>query len=183
MSGVERRELAPFEADDAKLGPKMLALNDRQRKFVVAIFIVKPGHGSAVRAARSAGFGTAKSSNQTMASIASRLMHSDLIIEATREYGERFLKAAGPAALRALEKLILTPAHKDHGRAVAAVVDRLYPMETQHNLKVEHSAGPGFKETAEVLARIADLAAKFRVSLPAPTVINVSPNEVGHVDN
>jgi phage terminase small subunit len=173
---------AKLPGDDAKFGPKMEALNERQRKFVVALFIVKPGHGSAVRAARSAGFGTDKSSAQTMASIASRLMHDDRIIEATREYGERFLKAAGPAALRALEKLILTPSHKDHGRAVAAVVDRLYPMETQHNLNVEHNVGPGFKETAEVMARIADLAAKFRVSLPAPTVINASPNEVDHVD-
>lgn len=172
-----------LEARDAKLGPKMQALNERQRNFVIALFIVKPGHGSAVRAARSAGFGTEKSSNQTMASIASRLMHDDRIIEATREHGEKFLKATVPAALRALEKLILTPAHKDHGRAVAAVVDRLYPLETQHNLKVEHTAGPGFQETTEVLARIAALAEKFRVSLPAPTVIDVIPSEVFHADS
>jgi hypothetical protein len=145
-----RRRLAPKDANEPKLGPKMLALNERQQKFVICLFVVKPGHGAAVRACRAAGWGTPTSSPQSIANIASRLMHSDHIIEAMREYGEQFLKAAAPAALRALEKLILTPSHKGHERAVSAVVDRLYPLETVSTLNVRHDATPSFKETAEV---------------------------------
>jgi phage terminase small subunit len=165
------------QTSDGALGPKMSALSERQQKFVIALFIVKQGHGAAVRAARSAGYGTSASNNQTMASISSRLMHDERILEAVREYGERFLKAAGPSALRALEKLILTPSHKDHGRAVAAVVDRLYPTETVHNVKVEHDVTPSFKDTAEVMERIAALAARYNAK-PAGEMktIDAEPN-------
>jgi hypothetical protein len=157
-----KRELAPLAPGDATLGPKMLALNERQRKFVIAVFAVKQGHGNAVRAARASGWGTADSSPQSIASIASRLMHTEAIIEGMREYGEQFLKAAGPTALRALEKLILTPSHKGHERAVSAVVDRLYPLETVATLNVRHDATPAFKATADVLARIGTAGAARR---------------------
>jgi hypothetical protein len=167
----EKREVAKIEPVEAKLGPKMQALTEKQRNFIIAMFTVRQGHGAAVRAARAAEFGTPSSSPQSMATIASRLMHTDAIIEAMREYGEQFLKAAGPTALRALERLILTPGHKGHERAVSAVVDRLYPIETQHTVKVEHSASPDFKETTQILAKIAELAAKFSVRLPSPTII------------
>lgn len=170
-------ELATDTAD-LKLGPKMLAITEKQRAFVVALFTVRQGHGAAVRAARASGWGNAGSSPQSMATIASRLMHDDRIIEATREYGEQFLKGAAPAALRALHKLIATPSHKGHERAVAAVVDRLYPLETVHNVNVAHDVTPNFKESAQILARIEELAAKFRVRLPAPTVIEGEAAEV-----
>ena len=80
--------------------------------------------------------------------------------------------AAAPPAIRALSHLIETPSHKDHARGIAMVLDRVHPAETQHTVKVEHSATPDFKETAQVLARIAELAAKFSVRLPAPRVID-----------
>jgi hypothetical protein len=169
----KRRDLAPLDHVEAKLGPKMQALNEKQRNFVIAMFTVRQGRGAAVRAARLSGWGQPLSSAASMATIGSRLMHNDAIIEAMREYGEQFLKGAAPAALLALEKLILTPGHKGHERAVSAVVDRLYPAEIVHNVKHEHThdATPNFKETAQVLERIAELAAKFSVRLPAPPLL------------
>ena len=52
------------------------------------------------------------------------------------------------------------------------VLDRVHPVETTHHVKVEHDATPNFKETAQVLERIAQLAAKFSVRLPSPTIID-----------
>ena len=130
---LKRREVATMDPSEATFGPRMLALNERQQKFVVALFTtVKPGHGAAARAARAAGFGTPGSSPSSIATIASRLMHEEKLLDAMREFGEQFLKGSAPAALRALQKLILTPGHKGHERAVAAVVDRLYPVEPGH---------------------------------------------------
>jgi hypothetical protein len=169
----KRRELASLDPVEAKLGPKMLALNEKQRNFIIALFTVRQGHGAAVRACRAAKFGTPSSSPQSIATIASRLMHTEAIIEGMREYGEQFLKSAGPTALRALEKLILTPGHKGHERAVAAVVDRLYPTETTHKVTVEHQASSSMKATAEVFERIMLLAARAGV----PPMIDVSPEK------
>jgi hypothetical protein len=171
----ERRELAPLEPVDAKLGPKMLGLpSDRHRAYVESLFIVRPGHGAAVRAARMAGFGTPTSSAQSLATISSRLMHDDRVLDAIREYSEKFIRTTTPAALHALRKLIATPGHKDHARGIAMVMDREHPVETV--VKVNHDATPAFRATAEVLARIAELAARAGVDVSKlPPMIDVTP--------
>lgn len=173
-------ELVTTDSGDAPtFGPKMLALTERQQKFVVALFTVKQGHGAGVRAARAAGMGSPTSSAQSMASIASRQMHDERIIEAMREYGEQFLKGAGPAALQALAKLIQTPSHKGHERAVAAVVDRLYPVETLQTINVKHDVTPEFKDAAQVMRRIDELAARY-LKPAAPPVIDGAGVRVGN---
>jgi hypothetical protein len=48
--------------DGPEWGPAMKALNEKQRRFVLALYQVKPGHGAQVRAARLAGYGTPNSS-------------------------------------------------------------------------------------------------------------------------
>jgi hypothetical protein len=169
----EKREVAELEPAEAKLGPKMLGLTLKQRNFVIALFAVRQGRGAAVRAARAAGFGNPGSSPASMATISSRLMHTDAIIEGMREYGEQFLRGAAPAALLALQKLILTPSHKGHERAVTGLVQRLYPTETQYTVKVEHTASSSMKATAEVFARIMDLSARANV----PPMIDVTPEK------
>ena len=157
------------EPIDAKEGAKMQALpSERHRAFVRAIFQVKPGYGSAVKAAKIAGFGTPTSKPQTMATIASRILHDERVLEAIREYGDRFLLATSPLALRALQKLIQTPAHKDHARGIAMVLDRTSPVELNVKHKHEHDVTPNAMETAQILQRIAELSTKFSVRLPAP---------------
>jgi hypothetical protein len=147
----KRREVAELEPNEAKLGPKMLTLSDKQQRFVIAMFTVRPGRGAPTRAARLAGWGTSGSSPASMATISSRLMHTDAIIEGLREYGEQFLKGAAPAALLALQKLILTPGHKGHERAISEVLTRLYPAETRQIVDVHHHA---VHHSAEAVAQL-----------------------------
>jgi hypothetical protein len=169
----KRRELAPLETIDAQDGPKMQALpSERHRAFVRALYQVKPGHGAAVKAAKLAGFGTPTSSAQSMATISSRLSHDERVLEAIAEEDSKRIRGVAPRAISALERLVENPKHKDHARGIAMVLDRVHPVETTHHVKVEHDATPNFKETAQVLERIAQLAAKFSVRLPAAPIID-----------
>lgn len=170
-----RRELEPLESIDAKDGPKMQALpSDRHRAFVRALYAVRPGHGAAVKAAKLAGFGTAESSPQSMATIASRLKHDERILEAIEEEDKKYIRASVPRAISALSRLIEDPRHKDHARGIGMVLDRIHPVEQIHHVKHNHDVTPAFQDTAQVMARIAELAAKYCApmpSLPAPVVI------------
>jgi hypothetical protein len=164
-----RRELAPLEPVDAQDGPAMLALpTDRHRAFVRAMYQVKPGHGAAVKAAKLAGFGTPNSSPQSMATIASRLTHDARIQEAFAEQDQLFIRASAPRAIRALSALIENPKAKDHARGLAMILDRVHPAEMVHKVKHEYDVTPNAMEAAQIMQRIAELSAKFSVSLPAP---------------
>jgi hypothetical protein len=170
-----RRELEPLEPLDAKDGPKMLALpSDRHRAFVRAMYQIRPGHGAAVKAAKMAAFGTPQSSAGSMATIASRLMHDERILEAFREENEKHIRASAPRAIVALSRLIEDPKHKDHARGIGMVLEREYPVESVVTMKHQHDVTPAFQDTAKVMARMAELAAKYCVpmpALPAPVVI------------
>jgi hypothetical protein len=165
----KRRELAPLEPIDAQDGPAMKALpTDRHRAFIRAMYQVKPGHGAAVRAAKLAGFGTPQSSPQSMATIASRLTHDERVQAVFSEQDQLFIRASAPRAIRALSALIENPKAKDHARGISMILDRTMPIETIHNVKVEHDVTPNAMETAQILQRIAELSAKFSVRIPAP---------------
>jgi hypothetical protein len=56
--------------------------------------------------------------------------------------------------------LIEDPRHKDHARGIGMVLDRVHPAETVHNVKMNHDVTPAFQDTVQVMARIAELAAK-----------------------
>jgi phage terminase small subunit len=159
--------------DGTEWGPAMKALaSDRHRQFVLALYQIRPGYGAHVKAAKLAGFGTKTSSAKSWSVIASRLAHDEKILAAMREEDEKRIRASAPRAITALSRLIEDPTAKDHARGIAMVLDRVHPVETTHHVKVQHDATPGFKETAEVLARIAELAAKFSVRLKLPAVID-----------
>jgi hypothetical protein len=109
---------------------------DRHRQFVRAMYMVKPGHGAAVRAAKLAGFGTPESTPQSMATIASRLVHDKRVQEAFAEQDQLYIRASAPRAIRALSALIENPGARDHARGIAMVLDRVHPAEQIH--KVDH---------------------------------------------
>lgn len=152
---------------------------DRHRAFVRAMYQVKPGHGAAVRAAKFAGFGTPESTPQSMATIASRLTHDPRVQEAFAEHDQLYIRASAPRAIRALSSLIENPNAKDHARGIAMVLDRVHPAEQLHNVKHEHlyDVTPDAKETALILGRVAELAAKFSVALPALKMIEQKNSE------
>jgi hypothetical protein len=181
----QRRDLAPAAPIDAsselvelKDGPAMLALpTDRHRDFVRALYQVKSGHGSGSKAARLAGWGTPSSSAQTLATIASRLMHDERVLAAISEMDRQRIRGIAPRAISALERLVENPRHKDHARGIAMVLDREHPAETVLNVK--HDATPALKATTEVLARIVELAARVGIDLTQGPMIDVSPKKSG----
>jgi phage terminase small subunit len=153
----------------------MLALpTNRHRAFVRALYTVRPGHGARVKAAKLAGFGTPQSSPQSMATIASRLSHDERVLAAIAEEDQKYIRSSAPRAISALSRLIEDPKAKDHARGIAMVLDRVHPVESVINVK--HDATPAFRATADVLARIADLAARAGVDLSKlPPIIDVTP--------
>jgi hypothetical protein len=167
MSDGQNIEAAP------DYGPKMRALdNDRQRQFVVGLFSAPPkGRGQHIWAARFAGYGKADgtSSNKVLGVIAARLLADQRLIDAVQEESQRRLRLLPPVAIQALEKLIGDPGHRDHMRAISAVVDRVDPLQQSLNVNVRHDPAPTIEMTEQVIARIEQLARRAGIaSLPAP---------------
>jgi hypothetical protein len=151
-SNGKRRKLEPIEPIDAEDGPKMKALrSDRHRAFVRALYDVKPGFGFAVKAAKLSGWGCETSSPQSMATIASRLMHDESVLEAIHEEDQKHIRASAPRAIRALSHLIENPLHRDHARGISLVLDRVHPAQTRHQVDVHHHT---VDHTAEAVAQL-----------------------------
>ena len=111
-----------------------------------------------------------------MASIASRLCSDPKIQNAIQEESRKYITTMGPTAVRALKNLLATPAHKDHGRAVGILMERLAPIESTHTVRVTHDATPALVATAAVLARINDLARRAGIDpTKMPPLIDVTP--------
>ena len=121
-------------------------------------------------AARSAGYGTATSSNKSLSVIGGRIVHAPEVQQAIAEFSRQVLRAIPPAALRALKDLIANPKHPHHMKAIAAVIDRTDPLQTTHNVIVDHRSERQLTAaTAEVIARIHELAKRAGLAqLPPP---------------
>src|SRR5229473_3958940 len=169
----KRRELVPLEPEpvETSYGPAMTVLNERQKLFVRALFESPKKFGAASFAARASGYGSPTSSAQSIASIASRLCSDPKVQDAIQEESRKYVTTLGPMAVRALKNLLGDVRHKGHERAVGILMERIAPAESTHTVRVTHDATPSFKETAQVLERIAELAAKFSVRLPSPPII------------
>jgi phage terminase small subunit len=160
------RKLEPI---DAKCGPAMAALNDRQQRYVHALFEAPRSHGSGVFAAKVAGYSA--SSRGVLASIAYQLNGDPRVQAAIAEVSQQHLTTLGPLAVRALKRVLDNPAHRDFGRAIGIVMDRVAPQNSTHIVKLEGEVKLTSSETAQVMSRIEELAAKFAVQLPAPKII------------
>jgi hypothetical protein len=156
---------------DTRLGPAMAVLNERQKAFVRALFEAPRSHGSGVFAARAAGYGTSTSSRQSLASIAYALNCDPRIQAAISELSRQYLTVLGPSAVRAMRKVLDKPNHRDFGRVLGIVMDRVSPVESTAIVKVEGEVKLSSRETEQVMKRIEELTAKFMVALPAPKVI------------
>lgn len=170
-----------MSADEPQsFGPAMLALvNDRQRSFVIAAVEYPKKIGRWLHAARAAGYGTPQSTNKSLAAIGARLAADDRVAAALVEESRKRLRALTPSAVAALDRLIEDPKHKDHARAVAAVLDRSDPLTTTHRVEVDHQHRIDPWQVAEARERIAELARRAGV-LPAPieaefTVVEPEP--------
>jgi hypothetical protein len=157
----------------ADYGPAMLALNEKQRRYVCALFHAPKKYGSGVFAVKAAGYGTPTSRRQTLAQLAYQLNTDPKVQAAIAEVSQQHLILLGPDAVRALRKLLDNPAHRDHGRALGIVMDRVSPVQSTAVVKVEHEAAPSMRATAEIFERIMTLAARANV----PPMIDVTPEK------
>jgi hypothetical protein len=175
----KRREPPTVEDIDAVDGPKMLALpSERHRAFVRALYQVPVGFGFGVKAAKLSGWGCETSSAGSMATIASRLMHDERVLEAISEEDQKRIRASAPRAIRALSDLIENSDHKDHARGIGMILDRTHPAETTHKVTVEHAASSSMEATTKVLERIMQLAERAKVpAMVAAPMIDITPEK------
>jgi phage terminase small subunit len=150
----------------------MAALTEKQRRYVIALFEAPKNHGALTFAAKQAGYGTPASSRQSLSQMAHRLNGDPKIQAAIAEVSQQYITVLGPHAMRALKKLLDNPKHRDHGRALGIVMDRVAPQQSTLAVKVEGEVKLSAGEAAQVLERIEVLAAKFAVQLPAPKIID-----------
>ncbi len=168
MRARSRNLIATRNDDRAQLGPAMQALpNEKWRRFVVALFSLKPGYGSHVAAARIAGFGTPATKPATMAVVAHEIAHDPRTQAAIAEETQKRIRTSSPAALGALLNLVADQNHKDHARAIAAILDRTNPIETHHNVAVTHT------HVSQDASDIAELRAMRSIGAPRDKLIEL----------
>jgi|SRR5579859_2843374 len=124
------------EKDD--FGPKMQALSERERTFVVAWFHT----GSREKATMLAGY--AHSSDNVLRNAAWRVWHRPRVQEAIREFAAGSVLMGGvPSALHAILEIAQTPGHKDQAKAAAMILDRtgFHPMTESKSTVVHEVSG------------------------------------------
>jgi hypothetical protein len=164
-------EGAQIEASDVpEWGPKMAALNERQRKFVLALFAddcPEEGDGQGIWAAERAGYGNSDgtSTSKVLGVIASRLLASDDVKRAIVEVGSGEYFAILPRKVRAVKHILRNKNHRDYARVAMAGIDRIVPLETTHHLSIEDRRGPSPEAIERVIQKIGQLCERF--GLPA----------------
>ncbi|WP_445215679.1 hypothetical protein ACKWRH_24930 [Bradyrhizobium sp. Pa8] len=157
VKAKQKTTLPAAKPDWGQLGPAMRALpNDQWRAFCHELVTGKPGHGRYARAARAAGFGKA-SPPVNVAKIAWKIAHDDRMIAAITEESRKYLRGGHPEAVAALLAMIRTPAHRDHGRAVLSLLDRVDPVVSKQVVDVTHRIVDPDQEALEELRALRQL--------------------------
>jgi hypothetical protein len=129
---------------------------DQWREFVYHYVRQPPQKGALVEAYRHAGFGKGGTpANQAKG--AWRLSRDERVIAAITEESKKILRVAYPEGANALVNLIRNPTHKEHGRAIAMLMDRVFPSETRHNIEVVHKTIDPDSEAIEELRALRQL--------------------------
>src|SRR3954447_5752449 len=119
---MTKRVVAVSAPEPDELGPAMLALDERRRKFVVAYI---GDSRDATRCATAAGYGGTEGSLRVQAH---RLMHSSKIIAAIKEEADKRLNSAAYIAGGGLTEIATDPEHRDRQKACDSILDRTgYP--------------------------------------------------------
>ena len=122
-----------------EIGEAMAALTPRDRLFVS--FLFQPGTTTAA-AARSAGFGAPDSTNATFARIGYRKRLQPSVVKAIAEECARQVRSLGPEALRGMREIIADKKHKDRGKMIRFIVEKIDPSTILHKhdvtVKVEN---------------------------------------------
>jgi hypothetical protein len=150
--------LAP-EIDESELGPCMLALTPKQRRFVLELRYGPAGYGSEIRACRAAGYGTPTSSDNSMKVQAHRVLHDPKVQNALREVGHKIIRAEAFQSIKTTTAIARDIKHRDCLKANLALLDRGgFATETVHHVQVDHQHRHAIEATPKVLERIRQLA-------------------------
>ena len=155
--------------DLGQIGPAFSALTEKQRRFVIALFDAPKitrqpdfcGEGRRISGPTRASFH----------SIAHQLGSDPRVEAAIAEMSRQYLVSLGPHAVRAMRKVLDDNKHKDFGRVLGIVMDRVSPITSTAVVKVEGEVKLSTGDAARVLDRIDELCNKFAVGLPAPKII------------
>lgn len=139
------------------LGPAMLALDARQRRFVVGWLGTRGKNGA--RVARAAGYSAHGQADKVQAC---RLVQNPKIIAAMKEEADRTLDGAAVLAILGLTDLVGEKDPKIRAAAIDSVLDRTgYSRRTTQDIRVEHV---DTRSTAEIMAALERLMP--RAALP-----------------
>ena len=124
--------------DEPEYGPKMLALTEKQRRYVLAM--LSNPLSNPTQWARDAGYSDSSGAAKV---IAHRNVHgprSQAIMEAAQEEAARHLMTVGPVlAVGVMMQIARNPEHKRQLDAAVALADRSgFHVKTEHRVTVEH---------------------------------------------
>jgi phage terminase small subunit len=125
------------------------------------MFDVPQNRRARINAARLAGYGTATSTNKSIAVIAARLADDEAIQLAIEEEGRRRFRTLAPIAHNALKKLLQNPKHRDHGKAVLSYIEHALPLEMRHQHLHQHEHRHRMHEPGSDAAGV-DLLRRFK---------------------
>jgi len=166
-------------ADETEYGPAMAALNERQRKFVLAMLSI-PGCSHA-RAAREAGYSDIKGADRVRGHYAA---HSPAVQAAMREEAGKRLNGLSVVAANVMMDLLLDKKTDERTKlkAAAAVLDRTGFAAAQNinvNKTITDQSGKAIMERIRALASKHGLDPQLLLSAkPAATVIEAEFSEV-----
>lgn len=138
------------DPDIQGLGPAMLALTPRQRRFVVGVMLFGGLNHTKAAVASS---DTVYASNSTARAIAYGLAHNPKILEAIREEGLKMLAGSSVMAIHTVLDIANDPTaeKKDRLKAVGMILNRVGMSEmTEHKVAVVHTD----RTSGEMIKRI-----------------------------
>lgn len=102
-----------------RLGPKMMVLRERQRKFVIAMY--EFGNANLRQAAIAAGY---TGTDEVLRTTGWRIAHDPKVKEAMLEHANAMAGVLQSVALSALTDIVKNPAHKNRFQAAIEIMNR-----------------------------------------------------------
>jgi phage terminase small subunit len=147
--------LAHYEiAEDARLGPAMEALTDKQRQFVLALLQTGCSNAKAAQLAGYAG------NSDVLKSMGWRLSHDARIQAAIHEEAEKLIRTTAPMAIGVMTAIAQDPAvdPKDRLKAAVELLNRSgLHAHTEHKITVERQSKTAAELIKEIQAMAGDL--------------------------
>lgn len=123
-------DLIDTHIDPKTMGPAMQACTAMQRRFVICLLEMPNSDHTA--AARMAGY--ADTGTSSIRSAACRLAHDPKVQAAIQEEAKKRMDGAAILAVSRLVEMLDNPGHKDHFKAITAVLNRVGLHEKSESL-------------------------------------------------